>query len=69
MSTPQISETESRVQESVVLIKKCRYLEASGCVGLCVNLCKVRRTQDMWGLWGARRASHGYAYQNCGIPL
>ena len=23
-----------------MLIKKCRYLEASGCVGLCVNLCK-----------------------------
>lgn len=28
-------------QASTVHIKKCRYLEASGCVGLCVNLCKV----------------------------
>ncbi len=27
--------------KSVVHIKKCRYLEASGCVGLCVNMCKV----------------------------
>lgn len=26
---------------SGVQIKKCRYLEASGCTGLCVNLCKV----------------------------
>lgn len=30
-----------REQKSVVHIKKCRYLEASGCVGLCVNMCKV----------------------------
>eukprot|EP00882_Tetradesmus_deserticola_P026567 GHRQ01029318.1.p1 GENE.GHRQ01029318.1~~GHRQ01029318.1.p1 ORF type:complete len:237 (+),score=90.34 GHRQ01029318.1:189-899(+) len=30
-----------REQASVVHIKKCRYLEASGCVGLCVNMCKV----------------------------
>ena len=30
-----------RTQASIVHIKKCRYLEASGCVGLCVNLCKV----------------------------
>ena len=27
--------------QSGVEIKKCRYLEASGCVGLCVNLCKL----------------------------
>ncbi|GAB4815549.1 hypothetical protein N2152v2_002595 [Parachlorella kessleri] len=26
---------------SGVEIKKCRYLESSGCVGLCVNLCKL----------------------------
>ncbi len=25
---------------SGVQIKKCRYLEASGCVGMCVNMCK-----------------------------
>lgn len=28
-------------QTSGVHIQKCRYLEQSGCVGLCVNLCKV----------------------------
>lgn len=28
-------------QRSQVVIKKCRYLEQSGCVGLCVNICKV----------------------------
>ncbi|GJN39845.1 hypothetical protein PR202_gb28993 [Eleusine coracana subsp. coracana] len=28
-------------QRSGVLIKKCRYLEASGCVGMCVNMCKI----------------------------
>jgi Beta-carotene isomerase D27-like, C-terminal len=28
-------------QRSGVHIKKCRYLEQSGCVGLCVNLCKL----------------------------
>ncbi|GFR45906.1 hypothetical protein Agub_g7362 [Astrephomene gubernaculifera] len=32
---------ETRRQRSVVHIKKCRYLEASGCVGMCVNMCKV----------------------------
>jgi hypothetical protein len=36
-----------RQQNSGVQIKKCRYLEASGCVGLCVNLCKVP-TQDFF---------------------
>jgi hypothetical protein len=30
-----------QLQKSQVLIKKCRYLEQSGCVGLCVNICKV----------------------------
>jgi hypothetical protein len=30
-----------REQRSVVHIKKCRYLENSGCVGLCTNMCKV----------------------------
>lgn len=29
-------------QWGTVVIKKCRYLESSGCVGACVNLCKVR---------------------------
>lgn len=28
-------------QKSLVHIKKCRYLESSNCVGMCVNLCKI----------------------------
>lgn len=32
---------KSQTLASNVHIKKCRYLEASACVGLCVNLCKV----------------------------
>uniref|UniRef100_A0A7S0R2P5 Beta-carotene isomerase D27-like C-terminal domain-containing protein n=1 Tax=Chlamydomonas leiostraca TaxID=1034604 RepID=A0A7S0R2P5_9CHLO len=32
---------EKRQQRSIVKIKKCRYLEASGCVGMCVNMCKI----------------------------
>lgn len=31
----------SQVWNSGVQIKKCRYLEQSGCVGMCVNMCKV----------------------------
>ncbi|KXZ52473.1 hypothetical protein GPECTOR_9g517 [Gonium pectorale] len=38
---------EVRRQRSVVQIKKCRYLEASGCVGMCVNMCKIP-TQDFF---------------------
>jgi Beta-carotene isomerase D27-like, C-terminal len=34
-----------RSQPSAVDIKKCRYLEDSGCVGMCVNLCKVPTQQ------------------------
>lgn len=30
----QVSPTEVRRQSSIVKIKKCRYLEASGCVGM-----------------------------------
>ncbi len=30
-----------RSQPSAVQIEKCRYLADSGCVGMCVNLCKV----------------------------
>lgn len=33
---------------SGVQIKKCRYLEASGCTGLCVNLCKVCIRGCLW---------------------
>ncbi|MBL1208985.1 beta-carotene isomerase domain-containing protein [Geminocystis sp. GBBB08] len=28
-------------QKSAVKIKKCRYLEESGCVGMCINMCKM----------------------------
>jgi Beta-carotene isomerase D27-like, C-terminal len=28
-------------QKSNVHIKKCRYLEQSGCVGMCINMCKL----------------------------
>lgn len=34
-------------QKSGVHIKKCRYLEYSGCVGMCVNMCKLP-TQDFF---------------------
>ncbi|KAL5726760.1 hypothetical protein ACHQM5_000024 [Ranunculus cassubicifolius] len=34
-------------QRSGVHIKKCRYLENSGCVGQCVNMCKIP-TQDFF---------------------
>jgi len=36
---------QTRVQKSDVHIQKCRYLEESGCVGLCVNLCKLPTQQ------------------------
>mgnify|MGYP001794531223 CR=1 FL=1 len=32
---------EVREQKSNVHIKKCRYLEQSNCVGMCVNMCKL----------------------------
>jgi hypothetical protein len=34
-----------RTQRSGVHIKKCRYLEQSGCVGMCVNMCKLPTQQ------------------------
>lgn len=37
----------SHLQRSTVHIKKCRYLEQSGCVGMCVNMCKLP-TQDFF---------------------
>lgn len=37
----EVSPGVTREQRSVVHIKKCRYLEDSGCVGLCTNMCKV----------------------------
>lgn len=38
LETPQGT---TEVWNSVVKIKKCRYLESSGCTGMCVNMCKV----------------------------
>ena len=34
-------------QKSGVHIEKCRYLEQSGCVGMCINMCKLP-TQDFF---------------------
>jgi Beta-carotene isomerase D27-like, C-terminal len=42
-------------QQSGVHIQKCRYLEQSGCVGMCINMCKLP-TQDFFT-------------QDFGIPL
>ncbi|KAG5567527.1 hypothetical protein RHGRI_002912 [Rhododendron griersonianum] len=35
------SELDGRRERSVVHIKKCRFLEESNCVGMCINLCKM----------------------------
>ncbi|XP_058225370.1 beta-carotene isomerase D27, chloroplastic [Rhododendron vialii] len=40
-------EIDGLKQRSGVHIKKCRYLENSGCVGMCVNMCKIP-TQDFF---------------------
>ncbi|XP_038725614.1 beta-carotene isomerase D27, chloroplastic-like [Tripterygium wilfordii] len=40
-------EVDGVKQRSGVHIKKCRYLENSGCVGMCVNMCKIP-TQDFF---------------------
>lgn len=40
-------EINGEKQRSGVHIKKCRYLENSGCVGMCVNMCKFP-TQDFF---------------------
>lgn len=41
----EVSVTDStgklRTQKSGVQIQKCRYLEQSGCVGMCINMCKL----------------------------
>ncbi|MEO0430718.1 MAG: DUF4033 domain-containing protein [Cyanobacteria bacterium J06656_5] len=36
---------QTRQQNSNVHIKKCRYLEQSGCVGMCINMCKLPTQQ------------------------
>ena len=35
------ADNQIRQQNSGVKIKKCRYLEDSGCVGMCINMCKL----------------------------
>ncbi len=40
-------EINGKRQKSGVQIKKCRYLEQSGCAAMCVNLCKIP-TQDFF---------------------
>jgi hypothetical protein len=35
------ADQQVRVQKSGVHMKKCRYLEQSGCVGMCINMCKL----------------------------
>jgi hypothetical protein len=39
----QVTDAQGTVksQKSNVHIKKCRYLEHSGCVGMCINMCKL----------------------------
>jgi Beta-carotene isomerase D27-like, C-terminal len=37
----QGDDQQRRVQKSGVHMKKCRYLEQSGCVGMCINMCKL----------------------------
>jgi Beta-carotene isomerase D27-like, C-terminal len=38
---PDQSNGPLRAQNSGVHIQKCRYLEQSGCVGMCINMCKL----------------------------
>ncbi|OMO78365.1 hypothetical protein CCACVL1_14440 [Corchorus capsularis] len=35
------SEFNGRREKNVVHVKKCRFLEQSNCVGMCINLCKM----------------------------
>jgi hypothetical protein len=37
----EVGDGTVRLQSSAVQIEKCRYLADSGCVGMCVNMCKV----------------------------
>ncbi|CAL2280746.1 unnamed protein product [Prunus armeniaca] len=35
------SELDGRKEKNVVYIKKCRFLEETNCVGMCINMCKM----------------------------
>lgn len=51
----ETADGKTHVQNSGVQIKKCRYLEASRCVGMCVNMCKL--------------PTQAFFTQDFGIPL
>jgi hypothetical protein len=36
-----IAQTNGKTYRSTVHIQKCRYLEQSNCVGMCINMCKL----------------------------
>ena len=42
---PENDRVQSRFQKSGVHIEKCRYLEQSRCVGMCINMCKLPTQQ------------------------
>ena len=45
LRVPQVEyDGRKQVWKSGVKIKKCRYLEATACAGVCTNLCKVAAT-------------------------
>jgi len=46
---------QARTQRSGVYMKKCRYLEQTGCVGMCINMCKM--------------PTQNFITQGLGIPL
>ncbi|KAF9606033.1 hypothetical protein IFM89_022159 [Coptis chinensis] len=35
------SEIEGKIEKNVVHVKKCRFMEGTNCVGMCINLCKM----------------------------
>ncbi|XP_029129234.1 beta-carotene isomerase D27, chloroplastic isoform X2 [Cajanus cajan] len=35
------SEVNGRREKNIVYVKKCRFLEETNCVGMCINLCKM----------------------------
>lgn len=39
---------QKQTWKSGVKIKKCRYLEQSGCKGMCINMCKVSTCCHTW---------------------
>ena len=44
-------EGEKETWRSGVQIKKCRYLEQSGCAGMCINMCKVHPNSALYSAW------------------